>query len=227
MECENLFLVGDIIDGWVTRAKRWKQLDSNVIRTILGLAKRGTRICLTPGNHDAFMRRLNGSELGFIEIDDEFIHTTANGKDLVVLHGDFFDPTCRKYSWLAWIGAWAYEYVQITNQKLNKKRKGRRLDFASPLKRLCKGIFTRRNYYDLLLIEYARQHGLDGVICGHIHRPELRILDDGFIYGNTGDWVEHCTVIVEHFDGQLELINWEEWCLEDKIQAASPIGEVR
>lgn len=225
IECDTLFLVGDIIDGWVTRQKRWKQEHTNLLRSILGKSKRGTRICYTPGNHDGFMRRMNGSELGFIEIDHEFVHTTADGKDLLIVHGDLFDPTCVKHSWLAWVGAWMYEYIQIFNQRVNRRRKNARrpIDFASPIKRLVKGIFTRQDFYDALLMEHARENGYDGVICGHVHRPELRILDDGFVYGNTGDWVESLTAIVEHQDGKLELIHWApvvqelDECRQDRL----------
>jgi len=223
VECDNLFLVGDIIDGWVARQKRWKQDDSNLIRTLLGKAKRGARVCYTPGNHDAFMRRINGFELGFIEFAHEFVHTTADGREYLVVHGDLFDPSCSKHSWVGWIGAWFYEYIQIFNAKINRRRaksqKGR-IDIASPIKRLAKAIFSNREYYDLYLIEAAREKGLDGVICGHVHRPELRTLDDGFQYVNCGDWVEHCTAIVEKFDGTLELIDW-------KIGAEAPATDRR
>jgi UDP-2,3-diacylglucosamine pyrophosphatase LpxH len=212
VRCENLYLVGDIIDGWVTREKRWKQEHSNIIRTILGMAQEGTRVCYTPGNHDAFMRRLNGFELGFVELEHEFVHIQPDGKELLVVHGDLFDPSSSKHAWLAWLGAWMYEYIQLFNNGLNKRRaknRRRRIDIAAPVKRLCKAIFTRRDYYDLLLIEHAREQGFEGVICGHVHRPEIRRLEDDFFYINTGDWVENCTAVIEHFDGSLELIYWE------------------
>ncbi len=220
VECENLFLVGDIIDGWVTREKRWTQDHTNVLRTILGKAKRGCRVCYTPGNHDAFMRGLNGMELGFIEFEHEFVHTTADNREILVVHGDFFDPTCRKRSWGAWVGAWFYEYLQIANAKVNKRRKGKKrpIDFASPIKRMVKGLIRKRSAYEELLIDYAREHGFEGVICGHVHRPTMETFHDGFVYGNTGDWVEHHTAILEHFDGSLELITWDV----PRVEAESP-----
>lgn len=212
VECDNLYLVGDIIDAWISRNRQWPQEHSNFIRTILGKAKRGARVCYAPGNHDAFMRRMNGFELGFVEFEHQFIHTTADGRELLVVHGDLFDPSCSKHSWLGWIGAWLYEYIQIINAWLNKRRiknHKRKIDIASPVKRLAKAVFSRREYYDLYLIEAARELGCEGVVCGHVHRPEIRTLDDGFQYINCGDWVEHATAIVEHTDGRLELISWE------------------
>ncbi len=209
VDCDHLFLVGDIIDGWVTRERKWKQEHTNVIRTILGKAKHGTEIRYTPGNHDAFMRRMNGFEFGFIEFAHSFSHRTADGKDLLIVHGDLFDRSCTKYTKIAWLGAWLYEYAQAVNHRVNKKRK-RKVDFASKLKRFTKSLFAPRDHFDEMLIEHAREEGYDGIVCGHVHRPEIRVLEDGFVYVNCGDWVEHKTAVVEYADGTLELIDWEK-----------------
>jgi UDP-2,3-diacylglucosamine pyrophosphatase LpxH len=212
VECENLYLVGDIIDGWVTREKRWKQEHSNVVRTLLGKAKRGTQVFYCPGNHDSFMRRMNGSELGFFEIDEHFSHTTLDGKEFLVIHGDLFDPSCTKASWAAWLGAWVYEYLQIANQKVNRRRakqERKPLNFAAKMKRLTKSLFASREKFDMAVVDHARSEKFDGVICGHVHRPEIRTFDDGFVYINTGDWVEHTTAVIETLDGKLELIHWQ------------------
>jgi UDP-2,3-diacylglucosamine pyrophosphatase LpxH len=211
IECENLYLVGDIIDGWITRDKRWSQEHSNVIRTLLGMAKNGVRVYLTPGNHDAFLRKMNGLEFGLIEIDHSFKHTCVDGREFLVVHGDLFDPTCKKHSWLAWMGAWGYEYLQMFNARVNERRlssKRKGLDFASKLKRLTKTLFSSREKFDGVVIESAREQGFDGVVCGHVHRPEIREAD-GFTYINTGDWVENCTAVLEELDGRIHLISWK------------------
>lgn len=228
VECENLYLVGDIIDGWVMRSKKWRQEDTNAIRTILGKSKHGTRVCLTPGNHDAFLRRLNGSELGFIEIDHSFVHELADGRKLLVIHGDLFDPSCVRYPSLALVGAWTYEYLQALNAMVNRRilRRWAPIDFCSTLKRISKGLFTKRHYFDALLIEHAKEAGYDGVVCGHVHRPELRESPEGFLYINTGDWVENKTAVVERQSGELELIYYDAW-LANRTQTteASPSSE--
>lgn len=222
VDCDNLYLVGDIIDGWVMRSKKWRQEDTNVIRTILGKSKRGTRVCLTPGNHDSFLRRLNGSELGFIEIDHSFEHELVDGRKLLVVHGDLFDPACVRYPSLALFGAWMYEYLQALNGMVNRRilRRWAPIDFCSTLKRISKGLFTKRNYFDALLIEHAVEAGYQGVVCGHVHRPELRVLPSGFQYVNTGDWVEHKTAVVEDFEGRLTLLYFDEWAAARSPQPA-------
>jgi UDP-2,3-diacylglucosamine pyrophosphatase LpxH len=213
IECEKLFLVGDIVDGWVARQKSWRQEHSNVVQTLLGMAKKGCKVYYTPGNHDAFLRRLNGQELGAIEIDHSFVHTLLDGRELLVVHGDLFDPTCTKQAWLAWVGAWMYEYLQIFNQKVNKGRlekNRRKVDFAGKIKRFTKGMTAGKENFEDLLIEDARAQGFDGVVCGHVHRPAIRKEPDNFLYINTGDWVEHATAVIEDYDGNIRLINWTD-----------------
>lgn len=217
VECDSLYLVGDVIDGWVSRSKKWRQEDTDAIRALLDKSKKGTRICFTPGNHDAFMRKLNGSQLGFLEVDHSFVHETADGKELLVVHGDLFDPACTRYPSLAYLGAWIYEYLQLLNAMVNRRKAFRGwppIDFCSTVKRSAKGLFTKRNFFDALLIEHAEEAGYQGVICGHVHRPEIRTLGNGFFYGNTGDWVENKTAIVEDFEGRFTLIRFDEWFLE-------------
>lgn len=217
VECDNLYLVGDIIDGWVSRSKKWRQEDTNAIRTLLGKAQAGTRICYTPGNHDAFMRRLNGSELGFIEVDHSFVHQMLDGREFLVVHGDLFDPACVKYPSIAYVGAWIYEYLQLLNAMVNARKAFRRwapIDFCATVKRVSKGLFTKRNYFDRLLMEHAAAGEYQGVVCGHVHRPEIREEPDGFTYVNTGDWVEHKTAVVETLAGELVLIHFDDWYCE-------------
>lgn len=212
-ECDHLYLVGDIFDGWVGRGSgKWSQTNSDVVRTILGKSKFGTQVYYTPGNHDSLLRRMNGSELGNIIVDHSFVHRLADGRDLLIEHGDMFDKSCTKYGPVAVTGAWIYEAALYFNNGVNRVRTNRNrkpVDFISVMKRMVKRVAVRRNGFADQLIEHAKSHGCQGVVCGHVHRPEIRELADGFVYVNTGDWVEHCTAVAEDDAGTLTLIDWK------------------
>lgn len=211
--CEYLYLVGDLIDVWlVMKSGKWQQQHTNVIRTILGKSKHGTIVRYTPGNHDACLRRVNGSELGNITIDHSFVHVANDGKRYLVVHGDLFDGSVTKMQWLAWIGAWAYEILFILNGRWNKRReRGDKepVDFVTVLKKRLKRVVKKLTSYEESLVQHAEDNDFDGVVCGHIHRPALVQHENGLLYANTGDWVENGTCIVEHFDGKLELLYWD------------------
>lgn len=212
-QCEQLYLVGDVVDVWVAfKSGKWKQIHTNVIRRILGMSKRGCKVYYTPGNHDAFLRKMNGADLGNIFVDDIFFHTTADGKKMYVVHGDLFDTTVS-LKWLAWLGTWIYESVTVFNAWVNNRRsrKGRRpLSLHGAMKkRFKKAINSLTSYEDQLALQAALED-CDGVVCGHIHRPAIKTIGDGILYVNTGDWVENLTAVVEHFDGRLELVTWTQ-----------------
>lgn len=211
LECEKLYLVGDVIDGWVGRKDRkWTADHADVIRVILEVANTGADVMWTPGNHDDFMRRVHGVQLGSIQIEHSFVHELVDGRQFLVVHGDLFDKTCTKYRPIAFIGAWMYEAVAQVNAKVNRKQdeKGRKqVDFTSALKRGVKKFIGKSTNYEGSIIEFAKESGFDGVVCGHVHRPKIEVLDDGFTYVNSGDWVENCTAVVEHMDGRLELLS--------------------
>lgn len=213
VECDHLFLVGDIFDGWVGRGKgKWSQTNSDVVRTILGKSKFGTQVYFTPGNHDSSMRRMNGSELGNLVVDHSFVHRLADGREILVEHGDLFDKSCTKYGLAAVIGAWIYEGALYFNHGVNRVRATRScnpIDFISVLKRAVKRAAVRKNGFAHQISEHAMASGYNGVVCGHIHRPEIREMANGFIYANTGDWVENCTALVEDETGKLFLIDWK------------------
>ena len=210
VSCDYLYLVGDVIDGWVGRKDRkWTPDHAEVIRQILQTANEGCIVRYTPGNHDAFMRRMHGVQLGNIHIAHSFERTTADNKDLLVVHGDLFDRTCTKYQPIAFFGAWMYEYLGMVNAKVNTKQreKGRRpVDFTTATKRGIKKFIGKATNYESSVMEFAKESGYDGVVCGHVHRPQITYADDGFVYVNTGDFVENCTAVVEHEDGRLELL---------------------
>lgn len=213
VSCDYLYLVGDVIDGWVGRKDRkWTPPHTEVIRMILELANTGCVVRYTPGNHDAFMRRLHGTSLGAIEIEHSFLHLTADDRALLIVHGDLFDRTCTKYQPIAFIGAWMYEAVSVVNAKVNKKQDAagrRQVDFTSALKRGVKKFIGKATNYESSVVEFAREGGFDGVVCGHVHRPGIVQMEDGFTYINTGDWVENCTAVVEHEDGRFELLHFK------------------
>lgn len=211
-ECETLYLVGDIIDGWVgSRASKWTQANTNLVRTILGKSKRGALVRYTPGNHDAFLHRMNGQEMGQIHIDHEFEHRTLDGRRLWVVHGDLFDTTVTKYRLLAYTGAWIYEYAFAVNNRVNRsrsRRDRRPIDFTTGLKKATKRIVKSTTSFETKVMAQARESGYNGVVCGHTHRPSLEAQPDGFLWVNTGDWVEHCTAVVETLEGELSLVWW-------------------
>lgn len=212
VSCDYLYLVGDIVDGWVGRKdRRWTPEHTEVVRVILEMANTGCVVRYTPGNHDDFLRRLHGTQFGAIEVDHSFLHTTADDKGMLVVHGDLFDITCTKYRPVAFVGAWMYEAVTLMNAKINQKRqrKGlRKMNMSAPLKRAVKKFVGSATKFEASIAESAKEGGFDGVICGHVHRPGIETMGEGFTYVNCGDWVEHSTAVVEHHDGRLELLSF-------------------
>ena len=222
IQCENLYLVGDIVDMWVgARPGKWKQEHTNVIRTILGKSQNGCVVRYTPGNHDALVRKLNGSELGNIAINPSFIHTTADGKRLLVVHGDFFDRSVTVLKPLAWVGAWLYEFLTAFNTWVNKLRRlphPRRATFSARAKKQLKNCIQYFTNFEERITVDAQHQGYDGVVCGHIHKPRIKLRSEGGLYVNCGDWVEHCSAIVEHFDGRLQLVYWADMIKSTELE---------
>ena len=210
-DAEQIYLVGDIVDGWrLRRGWYWPQEHNDVVQKLLRKARKGSRVVYVPGNHDEFLRDYVGSHFGGVELVDRTIHVTADGRRLLVIHGDQFDVVVRHSRWLAHIGDTAYTAVLVLNTLFNRVR--RRLGFeywslSAYLKFKVKNAVNYIGAFEEALAGEARREGADGVVCGHIHHA--RISDhDGFRYVNTGDWVESCTAVAEHHDGTLEIIRW-------------------
>jgi len=212
--CETLYLVGDIIDAWRIQQNkwRWKQSHTNVVRRILGHAKRGTRVVYVAGNHDEFLRPMipYGFSFGLVEIHNQIEHIGADGKHYLVVHGDLFDGITRLAPWLSFLGDKAYDIILSLNSKFNWIR--HRFGFgyfslSQYLKRRVKKAVDFIFHFEKNLASYCKKRGYDGVICGHIHHAEIKEID-GVIYMNDGDWVESCTALVEHYDGKWEIITW-------------------
>lgn len=211
--CERLYLVGDIIDiEAMERSPYWPARHGEVLAEFLHIAANGTAVTYIPGNHDAPLRGLAGQRLGQIEVLLDTIHTTADGRRFRVSHGDEFDPEHQGKTWLTWFGDYAYRLICWANRSVNTLRRRLRLPYFAlsilAKSRIGKALaYIRR--YEGLATQRARALGLDGQICGHIHFGAMRE-HDGVLYLNDGDWVEHCTALVEHADGTLELLHWSE-----------------
>jgi UDP-2,3-diacylglucosamine pyrophosphatase LpxH len=213
VSCENLYLVGDIIDGWrLRRSWFWDHHHDEVLRLILRAARGGTNVVYVPGNHDEMMRKYVplGLEVCGVKLQMEAEHTTADGKRLLITHGDAFDSVVRHAKALALLGDWAYTAALGINRYFNKIRIKLGYPYWSLsawLKLQVKEAVKAIDRFETALADDAHRRGFDGVVCGHIHHAEMRTVN-GVMYLNDGDWVESCTALVEHADGRLELIDW-------------------
>ena len=208
-----LYLVGDIVDLWsMSKVVHWPQAHNNVIRTILSKAKQGTRVVYIPGNHDEMFRDYDGMRFGNVIIRTCDTHTTLNGKQYLIMHGDEFDSAVQCSKLISYVGDRAYGLILELNRCYNYLRRKLGLPYWSLSNyikhRVNNAVKYVRRFEDAVAYE-ANKHSVDGLICGHIHRANLRDVN-GIEYCNTGDWVESCTALVEHYDGRLELINWAE-----------------
>jgi len=212
--CDTLYLVGDIIDAWRIQQNkwRWKQSHTNVVRRVLGHAKRGTRVVYIAGNHDEFLRPMipYGFSFGLIEIHNQIEHIGADGRHYLVTHGDLFDGITRLAPWLSFFGDKAYDFVLMLNSKFNWLRHKMGFGYWSLSKYLKHRVKKAVDFmfkFEQNLAGYCKKRGFDGVICGHIHHAEIKEID-GVIYMNDGDWVESCTALVEHWNGRWEILTW-------------------
>jgi len=208
---DHLYLVGDIVDGWQLRRRWfWPQSHNDVVQKLLRRARKGCKVVFIPGNHDEFARGFLGHEFGGIEVREDAVHTTADGKRLWVTHGDYFDGVIQCAKWLAYLGDNLYEFTLKLNRYLNGLRARVGLPYWSLSAYLKDKVKTAVNYvtsFEVAVAQAARAQGHDGVVCGHIHRAEMRDIN-GTLYCNDGDWVESRSALVEHFDGRLELVYW-------------------
>ncbi|MFO0944570.1 MAG: UDP-2,3-diacylglucosamine diphosphatase [Planctomycetota bacterium] len=206
---EYLYLVGDMFDGWKLRKRwYWNETYSRIIDHVLQLSRQGTKVCYTPGNHDEFLRGFE-AKFGGIEIKDEFIHTTASQRKLLVIHGDRFDHVESNAKWLSCAGDVAYTVLLKANQGFNHVRSRLGMEYwsiSSCIKQKVKILTSLVSDFENLIVRYATAKGCSGIVCGHSHTPRIKQLD-GFTYFNTGDWVESCTALVEYHDGELELLH--------------------
>ncbi len=211
VDSETMFLVGDMIDGWRLKKKiYWPAAHNDVVWRLLKRAKRGTRVVYIPGNHDEVFRQFTGLDFGGIAIQRNALHETADGRRLLVLHGDEFDAITLAHRWLAHVGDAAYTVLMGVNRWVNAARRRLNLPYWSLSKHAkakVKNAVAFISQFETVVAHAAGLKGVDGVVCGHIHTAEMRDIA-GVAYFNDGDWVESCTALVEHFDGQMELLHW-------------------
>lgn len=223
---DHLYLVGDIIDFWaMKRGIHWSQAQNTVVQKVLRRARHGEKVYLIPGNHDEALREYIGTAFGDIRIAVEFVHATADGRRLLITHGDEFDQVTRYHRWVAVLGDVSYNLLVRINIGLSWLR--RRLGWsgywslAGYAKRKVKTAVNFIVDFEESVIHAARERGLDGVVCGHIHSAVIRDVD-GVSYINCGDWVDSCTAILEHLDGRMELLAWGAAPVAARLAAATP-----
>ncbi|MGI4814825.1 MAG: UDP-2,3-diacylglucosamine diphosphatase [Janthinobacterium lividum] len=223
-DSEYLYLIGDIIDGWqLRRGWHWPQSHNDVVQKVLRKVRKGTRVFYVPGNHDEAARQFCGLTFGDIEVCEEAFHTTLGGERLWVVHGDLFDAIMMHARWLAYVGDTLYTFALFLNRWFNRVRA--RFGFpywslSQYLKHRVKNAVKFINSFETVMTEEARRRGCDGVVCGHIHQPEIRRID-GTLYCNDGDWVESLSALVETMEGELKLVYWTE-LLGTRQGAAAP-----
>ncbi len=212
-DSETMYLVGDIIDGWRLKKKLYRPASHNdIVWRILKRAKRGTRIVYIPGNHDEMVRQFAGLNFGGVEIQRAAVHETAEGRRLLVLHGDEFDAIMLAHRWLAVVGDALYELLMVLSGWINAVRRRFGLPYWSlskMAKHKVKNAVEFISRYEEVVTRAAAARRVDGVVCGHIHTAEIKEFE-AVSYYNDGDWVEGCTALVEHFDGRMEVLNWPE-----------------
>jgi UDP-2,3-diacylglucosamine pyrophosphatase LpxH len=210
-DSDYLYLIGDIVDIWRMRKSwYWRQAHNDVVQKLLRKARKGTRVIYIPGNHDESFRDFARHRFGRVVVLTEAMHTTADSRRFLVIHGDQFDGIVKYARWLAFLGDSAYVLALTVNTWFNLVR--RRLGFSywslsAYLKHKVKNAVEYISSYEKAVVAEARRRGADGIVCGHIHTAEIREID-GILYCNDGDWVESCTALVEHLDGQLEILRW-------------------
>lgn len=209
-EADNLFLLGDIVDLWKlsNRKGRWYKEHERVLKQIINFSDHGTRVVYVPGNHDPFFRHFKGHNMGPVEVHHEYMHELANGQKFLLMHGDRFDEELYLGDFLHYIGEGLYEFIVSSNRWLNVVRTAMGKPYWSLSVALKMNSKKARDYierFELKAVEYAKEFGAQGVVCGHIHQSKLKTID-GIVYANDGDWVESCTALVENIDGQLELL---------------------
>ena len=224
---DNIYLIGDIVDFWAMRRSITRtEAQNTVVQKLLRRARRGEHIVLIPGNHDEALRDYVGTSFGGIKVASDYVHELADGRRFLLLHGDEFDQITRHHRWIAVLGDVMYDVLVRLNAIISLVRRRFGLtcywSLAGYAKRRVKQAMQFVFDFEDCAIRAARQRNLDGVICGHIHWATIRDAN-GVLYVNCGDWVDSCTAIVEHLDGQLELIHWGAAAPPPAITAIPPL----
>jgi UDP-2,3-diacylglucosamine pyrophosphatase LpxH len=212
-ESDHLYLVGDIIDGWqLRRGWYWPQSHNDVVQKVLRKARKGTKVVYIAGNHDEVARQFIGLSFGGIEIREEAVHTLADGRRFLVVHGDLYDAVLLHARWLALIGDHLYTLVLKLNRWFNHARARLGLQYWSLsqyLKHKTKNAVNFMTAFEDAVATAAQARGFSGVICGHIHKPQIKTIG-AVVYCNDGDWVESLSALVETHEGELRIVEWRK-----------------
>jgi UDP-2,3-diacylglucosamine pyrophosphatase LpxH len=213
-DCEQLYLVGDIFDGWKLKTRfYWTPDHTRVIKAILAKARRGTKVYYLTGNHDAFMRQFvkNKLRLGRIRVMHELVHTSADGRKLLVRHGDQYDDVINNLPGLALAGDFAYEALMKVSDRVGRVQERLNLAPGFSISAFIKtGVKTLVQYlsgFDDAVYYECRKRGLNGVVCGHTHHAEVRQIRNGVMSYNCGDWVESCSALAEDAHGHIRILH--------------------
>jgi len=213
IEAETIVLVGDIVDA-LSLSKRffWSAEHTNVVRMLLARQRSGSRLIYVPGNHDASLAMFAQMLQGQLEVHREWVHRTARGQRLLVMHGDQFDGIVSCPAWLTRLGDALYGFTVLLSDTVNNVRRMLKKPYwplAEAIKLRIGPSVRFINEFEQVAAGHARVHGYDGVVCGHIHRANIRHIG-GALYCNTGDWVESCSALVEKGNGDLEILRWPQ-----------------
>ena len=223
-QAQTIYLLGDIVDLWAMRKQvHWDLSQNKIIRCLLDKAEQGVEVVYIPGNHDEAIRLYAGKQFGNIRIALRASHVTAEGKKLLLLHGDEFDKDVNFGKTKAWLGDNLYDLLLFLNRWYNRFRRitgGGYFSLAAYIKSKVPGARQAIARYRDTAVARAIRGGFDGVVCGHIHHPEI-CWQNGIIYANDGDWIDSCTALIEQHDGSLALYHWTETA--EKI-AALPLA---
>ncbi len=212
-DSDYLYLVGDVFDfHHFARKWHWSETNNRIVGLILEKARNGTKVFYLPGNHDALLRNYCGTIYHNIHIRNEIIHLAADGRRLLVLHGDKFDCVIQKSPWLARLGGVLYENLLGINRWYNCLRRmmGREYySISAYLKHKCKKAVNYIGDFEHHLMAEIQAKRVDGIVCGHIHHASIKLMGNS-LYSNSGDWVESCTALAENINGTLGIIQWSE-----------------
>lgn len=226
-DCDVLYLVGDIVDGWrLARSWYWTEAQSRVLNAILYKASQGTRVVFVPGNHDEIFRSYCGVILAGVEVAAEAVHRTADGRMFLITHGDRYDGVVTYARWLAHLGDWAYTIALQMNDLLAVVRRHLGMPYwslSNYLKHTVKNAAAFICEYEHAVVRATKARGFDGVVCGHIHQANVKTVD-GVLYCNDGDWVESCTALTEDARGRLEIVHWTDIMREEPLN--TPVSRV-
>lgn len=207
-EFETLYVVGDLIDVWqLQRTIYWPQSHNDVIQKLLRAGRKGTRVVYIPGNHDEFVSGFHGN-FGAVEILPRAIHTCADGRRLLVIHGHELDTVVQNHKWLAYVGDVGYQLLLKLNTPVNAMRRWLGFGYWSLSAYVKKSVKNAVNFigeFEKAIVHFASTDAVDGVVCGHIHAPVIKLIGTTGYY-NSGDWVESLSALVEHSDGRIELL---------------------